>query len=403
LLPSHGILNWVIMPTIKTCLIPVLLGCFFTSCVERYYLEEESIPTSRIVVEALITDHDTLQKVVLSKTSSPENPSHFPLTHCMVSIMDTNNNEFVFKEVSGSPGTYQGIIDSSHLRTGNRFRLGFILPTGEQYISDYEELIECPPVDSVYYEISAQPTIDPDVDILGLQFYMDLNASETDGRYYRLQIDETWEYHATWPINLYWAGRIVSVTEDYSRYYCYRTMPVDQIFILTTASFAENRYKGYTLHFVDNLTQKLMHKYSLLIKQYSMSEGAYYFWSNLKKNNQESGGLFDSQPALVRANVRNIDNAGEIVLGYFGVSSVKTRRIILSDIEGLSFEVDPLCTPREVNLGMVNWLPEEWPVYLIIYYDHFSGTNVLGMAGRECFDCTLLGGTTEKPVYWDEK
>ncbi len=391
------------MPTIKTCLTPVLLGCFFISCVERYYLEEESHPTGRIIVEALITDHDTLQEVVLSKTSSPENPVYIPLSGCMVNVSDTGNNEFVFEELSGSPGTYQGMIDSSGMKIGNRFRLSFTLPTGEQYISDYEELIECPPVDSVYYEISTQPTIDPDVNLHGVQFYMDLDAMGNDGQYYRLQVDETWEYHASWPINLYWAGRIYSITDDYSLYYCYRTMPVDQIFIFTTAGLAENRYQGYRLHYVDNLTKKLMYKYSLLIKQYSMSEGAYYFWMNLKKNNQESGGLFDSQPALVRSNVRNINNAGEIVLGYFGVSSVKTKRIILSDIEGLSFDNDPLCTPREVNLGMVDWPPEEWPVYLIIFYDPFSRTNVLGMAGRDCFDCTLMGGTTEKPVYWDEK
>ncbi len=391
------------MPAIKTCLIPILTGCFLISCVERYYLEEESDIARRIVVEALITDHDTLQKVILSNTSMPERPVHLPLTHCMVSITDSNGHEFIFVESPASPGTYLGSIDSSSMYAGNRFRLFFTVPSGRQYASDYEELTECPPVDSVYYKISTQSTFNPDVDIHGVQFFMDLDASGYDGRYYRLQIDETWEYHASWPVTLFWAGRIYSVTDDYSRFYCYKTIPVDQIFILTTAGFAENRYQRYQLHFVDNLTQKLKYGYSLLIKQYSMSEGAYYYWMNLKKNNQESGGLFDSQPALLRSNVRNIDDPGEIVLGYFSVSSVQTRRITFSDIEGLSFDDEPLCTPREVNLGLVDWPPEEWPVYLIIFKDPLTGANMLGMAGKECFDCTLLGGTTEKPSYWDEK
>jgi hypothetical protein len=47
--------------------------------------------------------------------------------------------------------------------------------------------------------------------------------------------------------------------------------------------------------------------------------------------------------------------------------------------------------------------PEDWPVYLITYWDPIERDNVLGIANPECFDCTLLGGTTEKPLYWDEK
>ena len=391
------------MRTIKAGVIPILFGCLCLSCIEPYDLEEHSNITSRIVVEAWINDLDTLQEVVLSKTSSPEKPSKIPLTGCSVIVNDLNDNEFIFNELAESPGTYQGKIDSSCMKVGNRFRLNFTLPTNEQYVSTYEELIACPPVDSVYYEITTLPTIDPDLNLDGLQLYMDFKASENFGKYYRLQIDETWEYHASWPISLYYAGRVYSIADDYSLFYCYRTMPVDQIFILTTDGFAENRYKGYQLHFVDNLTQKLMHKYSLLIKQYSISKDAYYFWMNLRKNNQESGGLFDSQPAMVKGNIINIKNPDEIVLGYFGVSSVKTKRIILSGIEGLSFDNDPYCTPTPVILGMVNWPPEEWPVYLVIFLDPATGTNQISVANKECFDCTLLGGTTEKPLYWDEK
>ncbi len=78
------------------------------------------------------------------------------------------------------------MIDSARMKIGNRFRLNFTLPTGEQYISEYEELLACPSVDSVYYTISSQPTVDPDFNIDGLQFYMDFKAPENFGKYYRL-------------------------------------------------------------------------------------------------------------------------------------------------------------------------------------------------------------------------
>lgn len=388
--------------THKICILNILLAYMTVSCVERYYITEQAELNSKIVVDALITDQDTVQMINLSMTSSLELPDVTPLTDCQVSVTDINDQEFIFNESVELPGCYQCIIDASALYTGNRFRLHFTTPTGAEYISEYEELMPCPPVDSVHYEIMSVPTPDPEIDIDGLQFYIDFKAPEDYGRYYRWQIDETWEYHSTWPITKYWAGRMYN-TIDYSLYICYKTIPVDDIFTLSTKGLVENSYKKYKLHFVNDHTQRLMYKYSLLIKQYSLSETAFYYWEALNKNNQESGGLFDSQPAMAKGNISNIRNPGEIVLGYFGVSSVKTKRIILSDIRGLRFKKVPYCKARKLEEGLNTFPPDEWPVYLVIIWDPRTESGVLSVADDDCFDCRLHGGTTVKPIYWDEK
>ena len=391
----------------------ILLGYMTASCIERYYPEGQTDISSRIVVEALINDQDSIQQVRLSKTSQLLNPNILPLTGCMVTISDIKKNEFRFQESSGQPGIYEGIIDESVLQAGNKFRLHFSTLSGEEYESGYEELLPCPLVDSVYYELKSVPTTDPDVDLDGLQFYIDFKAPENYGRYFRWQIDETWEYHSTFKIRFYWAakpddpyvGQIYreKVLND-SLFCCYKTQPVDDIFILSTIHFVENSYPKYNLHFVDDHTQKLMHKYSLLIKQYSISEKEYYYWAGLQKNNQESGGLFDRQPELVKSNVINTRNSGEVVLGYFGVSSMKTKRIIISDIQGLSFRDVPWCKARILNfIYLSGTTPKEWPIYLVWMWDPVKDEGAYGIAPKECFDCTLLGGTTEKPSYWDEE
>jgi hypothetical protein len=389
------------MPMIKVYMVAILTGGLLSSCIERYYLEEHSGLISRIVVDAVITDQDTLQRITLSKTASPEHPSYIPLSGCSVAVIDGEDNRFIFNELEDEPGVYQGGIPAGRLQPGNQFKLRFMTSSGAEYESSYEELTACPPVDSVYYEVDTIPTGDPDIYIYGLQFYLDFEASEEYGRYYRWQIEETWEYHSTWPISVYWAGRLYIITPDYSYFYCYRTMPVKEFFILSTSGLVSNRYEKYRLHFVDNLTQKLMHKYSLLIRQYSVSEKAYAFWNDLSRNNQESGGLFDSQPVLVKGNIVNLNDPDDIVLGYFGVSGVNTKRIILSDITELSFENVPFCDPRKFEGKFRALMPEEWPVYLLFYNSPITGERILGIANPECFDCRLLGGTTKKPDYWD--
>jgi hypothetical protein len=384
----------------KTLIMIILIGYITVSCIERYYLTEQSDLSSRIVVEALITDQDTIQKVILSRTSSPDHPKITPLTGCRVSVADINDNEYILNEQSEEPGVYEGAVHESSLYTGNKFRLNFITPSGDEYLSEYEELLPCPPVDSLYYEVQSIPTTDPAVTVDGVQFNLDFKAPED---YYRIQVDETWEYHSTWPITMYWAGKLYYNLLDFSLYTCYKTIPVDDIFVLSTTGFNENSYKKYRLHFVDDHTQRLLYKYSLLVKQYSLSEEAFYYWEELDRNSQESGGLLDRQPALVKSNVTNTRNPDEIVLGYFGVSSVRTRRFVFSDFKGLTFSDLIYCQARKLEERLSEYGPEEWPIYLVYFQDPVTEARVLGIANPDCFDCTLRGGTTEKPSYWDEK
>ena len=166
----------------------ILIGYITVSCIERYYLTEQSDLSSRIVVEALITDQDTIQKVILSRTSSPDHPKITPLTGCRVSVADINDNEYILNEQSEEPGVYEGAVHESSLYTGNKFRLNFITPSGDEYLSEYEELLPCPPVDSLYYEVQSIPTTDPAVTVDGVQFNLDFKAPEDYGRYYRIQV-----------------------------------------------------------------------------------------------------------------------------------------------------------------------------------------------------------------------
>jgi hypothetical protein len=175
-------------------------------------------------------------------------------------------------------------------------------------------------------------------------------------------------------------------------------LPVRDVFILETTNLEQNNFTKFPLHFVDNQTQKLQHKYSILVKQYVVSESTYQFWKTIKANNFEAGGLFDSQPVAVKGNVTNINDESEVVLGNFTVASISEKRIIIENVP-LSFDDVPGCNPVALQEPLSRLPRSDWPIYLV-YFEDYDGVIKLGILQKICVDCTLLGGKTIKPEFW---
>ncbi len=385
----------------KTTTVIVFMMFLLTSCVERYYIDEhiENIP--KLVVDGIVSNESDTQKIVLSKTSSTEDPEFLPYSACFVQVIDEEGNSFGFEESPDEPGHYYGHIAEDYLSEGSNFRLQISTPENKHYSSTFEKYSPSPSIDTVYYEIQSIPTSEPGELIDGAQFYLDFLASDDYGQKYLFRLEESFEYHSTWPIRAYIdeTGFHASPA-DYSKFICYKTSELPQIFLLSTSNLTENTYIKYPLHFVDDHTQRLLYNYSLLIKQYSLSESAYEFWKILKENNQDEEGLFAKQPSVIKSNISNDDHPDEIALGYFGVSSVVTYRLILKTVEELSFRKVPYCKPIYPDAG----LPiAPRPLYLVRMRNPKDpeGPMVWGYSGSECFDCTLLGGTVDKPPFFD--
>lgn len=381
----------------------ILLPIVFSSCVERFYLGasgDDFVP--KLAIDGIISNDTELQEIVISQSSSSENPEFLPFTGCNVRVEDSKGNVFVFSESIEKKGHYQGIISAIYFEIGISFRLYLTTPEGKQYTSKLEELLPCPATGSVYSEKKSKPTTDPDVVEDGLQFYIDFVGEENSGKYFRWKLEETYEYHSTWPIRRYLdtQGYVTLIRADYSKFVCYKTEEIPDIFTLSTVGLSQNNYKHYPLHFVNDYTQRLMFKYSLLIKQYSLTETAYHYWENLRKNNKEAVDLFGKQPAQVKGNIFNVSDSTEVVLGYFGVSSVTSRRIIVPGVTDFNFNKVSFC--RVTKPDGMSMLPDERPLYWAQGVDE-NGEVFWGYADTQCFICTLLGGTTVKPPYWDAK
>lgn len=351
------------------------------------------------MISGTITDEGGSQQIQISRSSSPENPKFVPISDCQVIVEDNLGNQIVFQETAGK-GHYEAELEPSMLEIGKSFQLKVSLPNGTSYESSEETLTSSPDIADVYYDLETKSTIGSGAEEDGLQFYIDFEGDSQSGKYYRWQLEETYEYHSSWPITHYINENGIFQKSDiyYDYFICYKTDRINNIFALSTSGLVQNKYRRYPLHFVNDHSQRLMFQYSLLVKQYSISKDAYLYWVNLQKNNKEASDLFGKQPASVKGNIRNIENPKETVLGYFGVSSVKSKRIQILDIPELSFNEVNYCDLLLLNPDEP-FPPQPRPIYMIITYNQ-QGEEVYGYGDSECFICTLLGGTTEKPSYW---
>jgi hypothetical protein len=146
----------------------------------------------------------------------------------------------------------------------------------------------------------------------------------------------------------------------------------------------------------------------------SITKEAYIYWSALKKNTDEIGGIFAPQPSEMYGNIHCISDPEAKVLGFISAGIVSTKRIFVPTADVGIYQSFP-CTFLDINdafdalnppsfskiydLGFVfgelideSLLitmpnPASWTLYVV---------NWIPIA---CVDCRMRG-TKNKPSFW---
>jgi len=374
------------------------------TCIEPYLLMLGSEDLNKYIISGLVTDQEGYQQISISLGSSIDDPEKIPLQDCEVTIKDNNGNEFLCNEYKA--GEYRVWIEQQYLAKDIAFMVSIVTPSEIKIISDYDLMPACPEVDTVYYEIEEIPTSNPDIARKGAQFYIDIKGSEMDSRFYRWELIETWEYHAKYAKADYWAGGHYTISPpDSSLFYCWKTQSVDDIYSVSTSNLVENNYNKLPLHFIENDNSKLEILYSLLIKQYGISDSAYSYWEQLRINSSNNGGLYEQQPIHVKGNMHNMSDRSQEVLGYFSAASLKEKRIFVNDVNmELNYEGCFEVLEDEMG-GWGAYSPDLFPIYYTIKRVYLPPPDDMWtwatfLLGGLCVDCTTDGGTVVKPEFW---
>jgi len=251
---------------------------------------------------------------------------------------------------------------------------------------------ETPPIDKVGFDYEKRPWAGVD----GVQIYVNTHDTENKTHYYRWEWDETWIFYVPYNSDIYWDNGVIrDRTEDI--YTCWKYGSSSSIDIFSTKSLNEDRVEKFPLYFVSNETDRIRTKYSINVKQYSLSESSYNYWKELQKGTENLGTLFDPQPSTLVGNIHNTTDDKEVVIGYFDAATVQEQRIFInrSDLPDSGFpNYYAMCTDSIVQYGAIPQMMLYG--YMLINYEFMIGYH---MSYPSCIDCTLAG-TNIKPDFW---
>lgn len=343
------------------------MAALMTSCVQPFEVEDELDGTSLLVVDGMMTNQKEVYKVRLTYSSPTLNSyEDTEINGAQVSISDESDNQWTLWE--SEAGVYQTDSCEWQGEVGKTYRLHIITPDGKRYASFPETMLPVPAIDSVYFEVEGRPylsSINVEVTAWGLQIYLNTGSGASQNGFYRWDWKETYEYVA--PLTT--PGQIDIPT-------CYETNSAYRYLnIASTSELDLDIVNRQPINFVPKSGRKLSSRYSLLIKQYALTQQAYDYWENIKEQTENAGSLFDPPPAQIIGNIYNIDDDTELVLGYFQVSAVTEKRIFIRRGE----------VPRDPG----------GPVAA------FSECNAPEPADY-CYDCRLFNvfASTERPPFW---
>ena len=354
-------------------------------CVTEFIPETDE-EQQLVVVEGLISDQPEPYTIRLSK-SLPlgERGSEIPLSNCNVTISDDRGNVFnTWETVAGNyvtnPSLFRGVV-------GRKYSLHISMNGQDGRRLNYEsfpvEMKPVPPIDSLYYEkelIKDNGNYQPDE---GARVYLDTHSPNNSCRFFRWEFDETWEIMVpfTVPNNVCWITQNSSI-----------------INVKSTSAIAESRVNRFPLSFISNETDRLKYKYSMNVKQYSLTEDEFIYWDKLRNISEQVGGLYDITPSSIPSNITCIENPGEKVLGYFSVSATTSKRVFIKNNFGGIIDLyreciaDTIWKPGPIpNLGVFVWVIIEHevppPAYRVTTWE------------KGCYDCTVRG-TNQEPSFW---
>ena len=358
-----------------------------TGCVTQFYPEID-VEDQSIVIEARITDRPGPYEVGIS-WSQPLFSDDFnlkPVDGYAVTVLDDEGNEYLFSNVGG--GRYQSNEAEFRAMPGRKYKL-HVEGAEHIYESDFVEMKPVPAIDSVYAGPEYNEFYKPGESTYGYQVYVDTYDPSGVCRYFMWTFSETWEIRT--PFNY---RTIINRI-------CWKSAISTDINILSTTALTESRVTKHPVTFITTETDRLIVKYSILVRQYSISEEEFTYQDDLRKTAFEAGGLYDAIPGAVNGNIKCTDNPEINVLGFFGVSAVAEERLFIENVYTQFPDFYAYCPIDSVrvsdydpkNYGPGVYILGEWfepplPIYYILTIH------------RECIDCAMYGSPV-KPSYWD--
>ena len=388
-------------------LLPGIMILFF-SCKQTFTPPAISSSRNYLVVEGVINNSNDSTIIKLNYTVNiASNATINPVLNATVVVESDENINYPLTELKN--GKY--FITNLSLDNSRKYRLSIKTNNNKQYYSDYVPVLNSPPIDSLYYTVSNN----------NINIISEVHDVTNTVQYYRWEYNETWIIHAAFFSYFKSNGDTVLARDlvNDNIYQCWSSDTSSTIVLNSTSKLKQTFLANNSITSFSLNSEKVANKYSILIKQYALSADAYIFWTNLKKNTEKLGGIFDPQPSQINGNIHCDTDPSEPVIGYISVGSVASKRIFIANqqlpptvpnvpysdcivetrlyaylLPGTGHTINQVNEYINYNKGAM------FPQIPLVSITKPDGT-ILGFTATTpfCADCTLRG-TNRKPDFW---
>ncbi|WP_337041653.1 DUF4249 domain-containing protein [Emticicia sp. 17c] len=304
----------------------ILLAIFIQlSCVEQVELPYRN-ETPILVVDGEITNESPPYNLRLSYSgkfvSGSIITSRLAVNGARVILTDDQGNSVRFRQNIYEPALYQS-DNQYQCQIGRSYSLRIEMPDGKVYITKPQLMKGVPAINNIY----ADKTQD------FVRTYIDTKDAENSSDYYR------WKSYS---ISLKITKGGGANTCSFS---CWAYNRDEGINVFADTYINGKDIKKRLVHFSPIDPDAPLAKHYIEVKQMSISQEAYLFWEQYEEQRTRTGSIFDPLPSTIIGNVINEKDDKDFALGFFGVSGVTTRRLIV-DPSQVSFS-------NELSIGLV--------------------------------------------------
>jgi hypothetical protein len=372
----------------------IMLLIVLGACKEKYVVNTNVPAAGYLVVEGFINITGTTD-IMMTRSSGLDSPILIPEPGAQVEIQSQNGATYpLFESQSGHYSVNNLLLDPTQL-----YGLHIKTVKGKEYLSDFTVVKIAPPIDTVTWSANSD----------AVTIYVSSHDNQVQPGYYQWKFEETWRYTSAFSSSLLYVkedSNLITRPNSDMFYICWQSDLSNTIIISNTEKLSSNViYKYQITQIPYSSSDKLIERYSILVKQYSLTKDWYEWNLKVRRNTEQLGSIFDAQPSETGGNIHCTTDPTEKVIGFIGSTTETEKRIFIDRIElppAVVFNPYTNCKADTIPNNQTDIINQFSGGFSIPTHYYYKNGFIVGVicGEPECVDCRLAGGTNVQPPFW---